>query len=205
VRTETADLNFVELPPATFDLVASAASIHHVTNVEHLAWQINRTLTPDGWFFLNDYVGEPRFQFDAGKRRLVEILVENATPPARRRPMTWMDTSDLSPFCGVRSDEVLGVMRAFLREESLRTAGALSVALFRYKRTIAEPLPVPRLHVRAWRGLDDAFRRLRGRPKRARLYLPPALLDDLLRVGDLLADAGIVAPGNALGVYRKRV
>src|SRR5205814_9343961 len=107
VRTETVDLNFVELPPETFDLVVSSASIHHVTNLEHIAWQINRTLTPEGWFFLQDYVGEPRFQFGPEKRRLVELLVETATPPARRCPMSWMDTSDLSPFCGVRSDEIL--------------------------------------------------------------------------------------------------
>lgn len=204
VATETADLNFVELSPASFDVIASSASIHHVINLEHLADQINRALTPDGWFFLQDYVGEPRFQFEPEKRRVVERFVEEATPPERRCEMRWMDESDLSPFCGLRSDEVLPVMRSHLREESVRTAGALSVALMRYARRDPTPLPSPTLPVRAWRAIDDGLRRLRRLAPRARLYLPQRLLDDILRVGDTLADAGLIAPGNAFAIYRKR-
>jgi len=205
VRTQAADLNFAALPAETYDVVVSSASIHHVTNLEHLAWQINRTLAADGWFFLQDYVGEPRFQFAAGKRRVLECLLEDATPPEWRCPMRWQDPSDLSPFCGVRSDEVLPVLRAHLREERVRTAGALSVALMRYKRDDPRPLPGPPPLLRAWRALDDGVRRLRGRAPRARSYLPPCLLDDVLRLGDLLADAEVIAPGNAFAVYRKRV
>ncbi len=204
VATETADLNFADLPASTFDVVVSSASIHHVTNLEHLAAQINRTLAPDGWFFLQDYVGEKRFQFDAGKRRVLELLLDGATPPEWRCPMYWQDPSDLSPFCGVRSDEVLPVFRAHLREERVRTAGALSVALMRYKRSDPRTLPGPPPFLRLARAVDDRVRRLRGLAPRARSFLPRRLLDDVLRLGDLLADAEIIAPGNAFAVYRMR-
>lgn len=204
VATQTADANFLELPPDSADVIVSSASIHHVTNLEHLAAQINRALTPSGRFFLQDYVGETRFQFDAGKRHVVEALLRDATPPERRVAMQWMDASDLSPFCGLRSNEVLPVMGQYLDAESVRTAGALSVALMRYVRCEPAPLPVPSLPVRAWRAMDDALRRMRGLAPRARLYIPPPLLDDLLRVGDILADAGLIAPGNVFAVYRKR-
>lgn len=204
VATETVDANFADLPASSFDLIVSSASLHHVTNLEYLACQINRALTPAGWFFLQDYVGEPQFQFDSGKRRVVESLLRDATPPERRCEMRWMDTSDLSPFCGVRSNEVLPVLRAYLAEESVRTAGALSVALMRYVRCDPAPLPGPSLPVRTWRALDDAFRRVRGLVPRARMYIPADLLDDLLRVGDILADAGLIAPGNTFAAYRKR-
>jgi SAM-dependent methyltransferase len=204
VATETMDANFAELPANTFDLIVSSASIHHVTNLEHLACQINRALKNDGWFFLEDYVGEPRFQFDPGKRHIVECLIRDATPAERRCEMRWLDTTDLSPFCGVRSNETLSVMRQYLTEKSLRTAGALGVTLMRYTRCDTTPLPPPRFPVRTWRALDDAFRRLRGLVPRARLYTPPEVLDDFLRVGDIIADAGLIAPGNAFAVYRKR-
>ncbi len=46
VATVCADLNFVELEPDAYDLIASSASLHHVTNLEHLAWQINAALRP---------------------------------------------------------------------------------------------------------------------------------------------------------------
>jgi SAM-dependent methyltransferase len=204
VATETMDANFLDLPPDTFDCIASSASIHHVTNLEYLAYQLNRSLTDEGWFFLQDYVGEPQFQFDSGKRLVVEALLRDATPVERRCEMCWKDTSDLSPFCGLRSNEILPVLRQHLAEQSVRTAGALSVALMRYTRRDPTPLPEPSAPVRAWRALDDTLRRFRGLPPRARLYIPAALLDDLLRVGDILADAGVIAPGNAFAIYRKR-
>jgi SAM-dependent methyltransferase len=204
VTTQTADGNFLDLPADSFDLIVSAASLHHITNLEYLAAQLNRALTREGMFFLQDYVGEPRFQFDAGKRQVVESLVRDATPPELRSAMRWMDASDLSPFCGVRSNEVLSVLRQYLVEESVQTAGALSVALMRYIRCDSTPLPGPSLPVRAWRTIDDKCRRLRGLAPRVRLYIPPELLDDLLRVGDIMADADLIAPGNAFARYRKR-
>src|SRR5262249_29528946 len=203
VDVAVGDLNFVELAPAAYDLIVSSASIHHVTNLEHLAWQINRALTPDGYFFLQDYVGEPRFQFSAEKKRLVALLIDRETPPEWKRPMMWLDASDLSPFCGVRSDDVLPTMRAHVAEERIRTAAALSAAMLRYKRQVEEPVPTP-LRLKLWRTLDDRLRALRGKPPRARLYFRPGFVDELMRVGDLLSDAELLAPGNAFAIYRKR-
>src|SRR2546428_5779548 len=74
VATMLADLNLLEPEPNAYELIVSSASIHHVTNLEHMAFQLNRALTADGYLFLQDYVGEPRFQFSAEKRRGVEVL-----------------------------------------------------------------------------------------------------------------------------------
>src|SRR5262249_11531105 len=48
VQPETADLNFVRLAPERYDLIVSSSTIHHVTNLEYLAFQINRALAPEG-------------------------------------------------------------------------------------------------------------------------------------------------------------
>ena len=122
VATQVADLNFVEFEPAQYDLIVSSSSLHHVTNVEHLAFQINRSLRPEGRFFLDDYVGEPRFQFSAEKRRVFELLYERdlARKPGRQTGLYWLDTTDLSPFCGLRSDETLDILARYLKEIQVR-------------------------------------------------------------------------------------
>ena len=206
VATRCADLNFTELEPDAYDVIVSSSSLHHVTNLEHLAWQINAALTPDGWFFLNDYVGEPRFQFASTKRRVFEAVHDRevARTPGRRPGCNWMDASDLSPFCGVRSDEVLPVLRKHLDEAEVRTAAALTVALMRSKPADGATVRPPGLGRRM---TDAAVRRalaLFGRLPAARVPVSKQLLDELMLTGDMLTDAGLILPGTAFATYRKR-
>ena len=205
VATVCADLNFVELEREGYDCIASSASLHHVTNLEHLAWQVDAALTRDGWFFLNDYVGEPRFQFTAEKQRVFTVVHdrEAARTPGRRLGCCWMDASDLSPFCGVRSDELLPVLRTHLREVEVRTAAALTVALLRARpadgATLPPPTPVRRL-------VDAAVRTayaMVGKLPPVRVPVPTTLLRELMLVGDVAADAEVLLPGTAFATYRK--
>jgi SAM-dependent methyltransferase len=207
VDTVCADLNFVELEPAAYDLVVSSASLHHVTNLEHLAWQIDRALAPEGWFFLNDYVGEPRFQFDEVKRRIFGIVHDRALARSGQHVESgcvWMDATDLSPFCGVRSDDILPVLRAHLREIEVRTAAALTVALMRSRpvhgRTPPPPGPGRRLLDIASRACLGLF----GKQPPVAVPAPPEFLRELMAVGDVLADGEVILPGTAFATYRKR-
>src|SRR4029077_141822 len=102
--------------------------------LEHAADQIARALTDDGYFFLQDYVGEPRFQFADAKKRVCAALHDREverTQPGRRPGVVFDDPSDLSPFCGVRSDDVLPVLGRTLEPMRVRTAAAVLVALMR--------------------------------------------------------------------------
>src|SRR5262249_61298326 len=113
--------------------------------------QIDRALTRDGYFFLQDYVGEPRFQFAEAKRRVFTMLHDREIAlhqPERQTSIVFDDASDLSPFCGVRSDEQLGVLRTYLAEVRPTTSGALLVALLPPHPT-AGPRPRPRAAPRA--------------------------------------------------------
>jgi SAM-dependent methyltransferase len=201
VESRTADLNFVELPAERYDLIVSSSTIHHVTNLEHLAWQIERALTPDGYFFLEDYVGEPRFGFSEHKRRLFEILYDRdiARQRGRRPGVIWRDASDLSPFCGVRSDDILDVFRASLDEMQVRTAATLTLPMTRTCPTDYDDLVrcQPRWKV----AYEKMMRRLGVRRP---LLVRPKLLDELCLVGDAASDAGLLRPGIAFAVYRKR-
>jgi SAM-dependent methyltransferase len=206
VDTMVADLNFLDLDPGRYDVVVSSASLHHVTNLEYLGHQINQTLAPGGWFFLQDYVGEPRFQFSDEKRRVfAELYAHEASRYRGRRPeLRWNDTADLSPFCGVRSHEVLSALRGQLTQVSVLTAGSLTVPLLR-SRPVDGEWPNPRSPLR--RVLEAAERglcRLRGVLPRGRVPLRADFLRQLMIVGDALTDSGVLAPGNAFAVYRKR-
>jgi len=202
VATATADLNFVELPEERYDVIISSSTIHHVTNLEYLAFQINRALVPGGFFFLEDYVGEARFAFTEGKRRLYEILYDRDIGRQRgRKPgVIWLGTSDLSPFCGIRSDEILDVFRRYLDEVQVRTAATLPSLMSRTRPTDWDETwaRTPR-----WKFATTAlFEKVGMRPRR--FPINRQLLEELAIVGDSAADAGLVRPAIAFAVYHKR-
>ena len=201
VEPETADLNFVRLAPERYDLIVSSSTIHHVTNLEYLAFQINRALAPEGRFFLEDYVGEARFAFSEAKRRLFEMVYNRdiARQRGRRPGLIWFDASDLSPFCGVRSDDILAVFRRHLDEVQVRTAGALTLPLSRSRPVDAEEvlLRLPR-----WKFAYAMVLQKLG--VRRKIQIGRDFLEELCLVGDTASEAGLVRPGLAFAVYRKR-
>lgn len=211
VATQVADLNFVEFAPERYDVIISSSTMHHVTNLEHLAFQINRALTPHGLFFIEDYVGEPRFQFAPVKRQVYLELFnrDRARRGEARSALAWLDTSDLSPFCGVRSDEILSVCATYLDAVDVRTAGALTVAMSRshaLSDAVDSPWVSDMWSVRnRWRFLVAVLRqRLSGRSASPQTMIPEAFWHELHVVGDVLSGAGLVQPGLAFGCYRKR-
>ncbi len=164
VTTKQADLNFVELPDNAYDIIISSNCFHHLSNLEHVAYQVNKSLTADGFFFLTDYVGEARFQFAEEKKRVLEAALRQAAvrrPVLRSWQAVWPDAADwtYSPFEAVRSDETLEVHaplpaggraphgRAAARPPALRqTAGGRGRR--RPSGPTVRPAPSPRLSVR---------------------------------------------------------
>ena len=205
VSSAAADLNFLSLPDEQYDVIVSSSTIHHVTNLEYLAFQINRALTPGGYFFLEDYVGEPRFDFSPEKRRLFEMLYNRDIARQRNRKpgVVWRDASDLSPFCGIRSDEILDVFRRHLDEVQLRTAATLTAPM---SRSLPADWDDIWANVPAWRfKLALLVQRLEQYGIRRRpMPLDQRFLDELYLVGDTAADAGLLKPATAFAVYRKR-
>lgn len=201
VATRVADLNFLALDEASVDLVVSSGTIHHVTNLEYLAGQINRALTPDGWFFLQDYVGEPRFMASEEKKRVFETIYTRdlMRQHGRQQGLIWHDSSDLSPFCAIRSNEILDVLRQQLHEVDVRTASTLVIPLLRSHPVDTNTLGQRMSKWRIWRALlQRRFGRMRAD------MLSKDIMHELFLVGDILADAQVLAPGTAFARYRKR-
>lgn len=198
-RTETRkqDLNFVDLVPEAYDLAVANASIHHLVNLEHFAFQVNRTLTPEGRFFMADAIEESYFQFAEEKKRIFDMFhtaTRDASEPGYK--MNWPSRDDwkFSPFESVRSGDILEVFERYLVPLRLRTSGALlAVELF--------------MHPNDRRGrIRSALERLRtlfvGRPLSLVHGISRGTL--LYMLDGLLCDSGRLVPGTAFGIYGKR-
>jgi SAM-dependent methyltransferase len=62
--------------PGTFDAVLGRWSVHHCSQIDRLYAAVARLLKPDGWFFLDEYVGPDRFQYTATHLAQVTALAE---------------------------------------------------------------------------------------------------------------------------------
>ena len=67
VHYRIANLNTIDLPKNTYDVVFGISSVHHTSNLEHLFMQVSDGLKPGGYFFLDEFIGPT--QFHARHRR----------------------------------------------------------------------------------------------------------------------------------------
>lgn len=118
------DLNIDELPSGRYDVAVSAATLHHVTNLEHCLWQINAALKPEGLLVLSEFVGPDRFQWTERQLQIINglysrlperyrhNLLTGRTPAViGRRPLGDMIKAD--PSEAVRSSEIEGMVGRF--------------------------------------------------------------------------------------------
>lgn len=108
------DLNVAELPAERYDVVWSSGCLHHILELEHLFAQVERALRPGGLFAFHEYVGESRRRYDPRRLELVRRAL--AEIPSRfylGAPSTIGPPSadDMSPFCAIRSADVLPLAR----------------------------------------------------------------------------------------------
>jgi SAM-dependent methyltransferase len=122
VNYGVADLNEVELEPATYDCVFGIHAVHHLERLEHVFSQIRRALKPGGWFVLNEFVGPTRFQWTERQLEVVNGLLAVLPERLRRnrahegrikskveRP-TIAEMCRIDPSEAVRSAEIMSLL-----------------------------------------------------------------------------------------------
>ncbi|CCG41157.1 class I SAM-dependent methyltransferase [Magnetospirillum molischianum] len=126
------DMNALDVA-GPFDLVIGSSALHHCENLEGIFDAIRRILVPGGWFFLNDYVGPNRLQYDAAQvmqvNRLLQLLPDHLVVNEagfsrrgfRRAPVAEVVAFD--PSEAPRSADILRVMRQSLAVETVRPYG----------------------------------------------------------------------------------
>ena len=119
VQYHVEDVNYVELPPETYDLVVVTHSLHHFKRIEHIVYQINRSLKPGGLFVAWEYVG-PRYQRFSRRQRAHANMVLRALPIKYRRELDGsvrrrvksQSLLLISPDEAIRSDRILPALQS---------------------------------------------------------------------------------------------
>jgi 2-polyprenyl-3-methyl-5-hydroxy-6-metoxy-1,4-benzoquinol methylase len=112
---ECQDLNALDLGGRTFDLVVCQTILHHVLELEHLLDAVDGALSPDGVFFVHDYIGESQFQFLDERLRWYNLALTQLPPALRENVLTKRAQNEVrrpapgklaSPFEAIRSGDI---------------------------------------------------------------------------------------------------
>jgi SAM-dependent methyltransferase len=83
VHFSVGDVNELDLDDGSYDVVIGEQSIHHFSPMDRALRLASRLLRPDGWLFLDEYVGPARLQWTDRQVEAASGLV--ATLPTRLR------------------------------------------------------------------------------------------------------------------------
>ncbi len=128
IRYFAADFNDPQLPSDTYDLVCIHQALHHVGKLEKFFRAVMRTLSNDGLFYIDEYVGPSRTSWN-------DDLIEPHRQIYRRLPNEAQIFEELplpiqvdDPSEALRSDEILSQMARGFRITSRRDYGGTLLA-----------------------------------------------------------------------------
>src|SRR5436189_57951 len=123
---EVADLNFLELPEKTFDLVVAQTCLHHILFLERVAEQVWRSLKADGYLWIHDFVGETQGQYDLKRISIMNQILAILPEKFRKNKITGRLVTEIkrpepghlgSPFESIRSSEIVPVFQRWFTVE----------------------------------------------------------------------------------------
>src|SRR5437762_4048543 len=131
---EVADLNTVQFPAETYDIVYAHAALHHVFQLEHILDQIKRTLKPGGLLVAYEYIGPSQMQFPRRDLELADIFLKliperyrkfqrrgGIKNEALRTSLDSMNSSD--PSEGIRASEIVPLIASRFEIRHFRYVG----------------------------------------------------------------------------------
>ena len=126
ITYEVADLNFLELPEKTFDLVVAQTALHHVLFLERVAEQVWRSLKSDGYLWIHDFIGETQGQYDPKRLSIMNRILAILPEKFRKNKINRRLVSEIkrpepgrlaSPFESIRSGEIVPVFQRWFTIE----------------------------------------------------------------------------------------
>ena len=118
IRYHQSDINTLDLEPNTYDWVICKMSLHHFEALEHVYQQVRRTLSPNGLFMFNEFVGPTRHQWTDLQLDLMNQMLD-ALPASLRREVplrrltrpTIREMIAIDPSESVRSAEIMPLLK----------------------------------------------------------------------------------------------
>ncbi len=136
-----ANINEINLKPDNYDCVIAIAALHHVSNLEHVLEEINRSLKPGGLFFYDEYVGPNRIQWSDDVLKIVNHVLKiipsryrksvSGALKKREERVSVEKMIEIDPTEAVRSEDILPLTgRYFEVLEKREYGGAILMPLF---------------------------------------------------------------------------
>jgi 2-polyprenyl-3-methyl-5-hydroxy-6-metoxy-1,4-benzoquinol methylase len=135
-----ADLNIVQFPAETYDIVYAHAALHHIFELEHILDQIKQTLKPGGLFVVYEYIGPSQMQFQRRDLELADIFLKviperyrrlqrrkGIKEEAFRLSLDAMNSSD--PSEGIRASEIVPLIASRFEIRHFRYVGGTLLLL----------------------------------------------------------------------------
>jgi SAM-dependent methyltransferase len=125
LRYRVADLNTIELPKCTYDVVFGVSAIHHVARLEHLFREVLLSLKPGGYFMLDEFVGPSQFQWPQEQVAVINELLSqlpvefkhSITNPGKVKCCVWTPSREAMNECdpseAIRSGEIVQLLPWF--------------------------------------------------------------------------------------------
>src|SRR5438067_8914901 len=137
---EVADLNTVQLPAESYDIVYAHAALHHIFQLEHILDQIKHTLKPGGLLVAYEYIGPSQMQFPRRDLELADIFIKliperyrklqgrkDIKEEAFRFSLDAMNRSD--PSEGIRASEIVPLIASRFEIRHFRYVGGTLLLL----------------------------------------------------------------------------
>ncbi len=112
------DVYAIEMETEKYDFIFTEGSLHHFSPLAEIVLKIKEALKPDGYFFLNEFVGPARFQWTERQLQIVNGILavlpreyrkihnnQRFKKKVHRPGRLWMQLSD--PSEAVESDGIL--------------------------------------------------------------------------------------------------
>ena len=143
LRYEVADLNRINLPRNSYDLVIFFHSLHHVDNLEGILESVKNTLTDHGLLLVVDFIGPTRWQWTDKQlsiaQQLLDILPDdlkidlhnqgsNETKSRITRPLVE-DIVRIDPSESIRSGDILALLHSEFKVLEERSMGGTVLSL----------------------------------------------------------------------------
>lgn len=133
VMYEVADLNRLTLPAATYDMIVTRGTLHHLIEMEHVVAEVYKALKPGGLFWVSDQDGDEALHTALFASALMFVLPTVVSyrdkvrgllqfgVQAPQRIKASMEAEGLSPFegAGREHDWVSLVKQRFLIERQI--------------------------------------------------------------------------------------
>lgn len=174
IETSIQDLNFLELPQNTYDLVSCQNMLHHIINLEETLHAVNQSLTENGIFVTNECIGENKMYWTDLKMSFIDTI-KHALAERKIETKDFIRTNpkvltNNCPFECIRSEELYRIIHHYFGQTKIRESiyGHLQ---------------------HTWNALSD---------DRSDVYF-----DTLEKFDSFVKDGTMVRPNRLYGIYRK--